>query len=92
MSDNHSVVLFCLKSVPWTGNELTGDNVENCQTFFYISPTFRLHHSCRRVFTVFYVAAMLYDRFGRALNGGTFWPPNRTFNAQKIGQGELSRR
>ena len=39
MSDNHSVVLFCLKSVPWTGNELAGDNVENCQTFFYISPT-----------------------------------------------------
>ena len=23
------------------------------------------------------------DRFGRALNGVTFWPPNRTFNAPK---------
>ena len=33
-SDNLSVVLFCLKSVPWTGNELAGDNVENCETFF----------------------------------------------------------
>ena len=27
-----------------------------------------------------------------ALNGDTFWPPNRTLNAQKNGQGELARR
>ena len=25
------VLLFCLKSVPWTGNELAGDDVENCE-------------------------------------------------------------
>ena len=39
MSDNHSVVLFCLKSVPWTGNELAGDNVENIlsSTFLLLS-------------------------------------------------------
>ena len=24
------VLLFCLKSVSWTGNELVGDDVENC--------------------------------------------------------------
>ena len=24
------VLLLCLKSVPWTGNELAGDDVENC--------------------------------------------------------------
>ena len=23
------MLLFCLKSVPWTGNELAGDDVEN---------------------------------------------------------------
>ena len=27
------VLLFCLKSVSWTGNELAGDNVENCEHF-----------------------------------------------------------
>ena len=27
-----------------------------------------------------------------ALNGHTFWPPNCTFNAQRNGQGELTRR
>ena len=26
---------------------------------------------------------MQHDRIGRALNGDTFKPPNRTFNAQK---------
>ena len=51
-----------------------------------------LHHTCRRVFTVFNVTAMWHDRFGRALNGDTFWSPNRTFNAQKNGQRELARR
>ena len=25
--------LFCLKSVPWTGNELAGDDVENCENY-----------------------------------------------------------
>ena len=25
------VLMFCLKRVPWTGNELTGDDVENCE-------------------------------------------------------------
>ena len=25
------VLLFCLKSVPWTGNELAGDDEENCE-------------------------------------------------------------
>ena len=25
------VLLFCLKSGPWTGNELKGDDVENCE-------------------------------------------------------------
>ena len=25
------MLLFCLKSVSWTGNELTGDDVENCE-------------------------------------------------------------
>ena len=25
------VILFCLKSVPWTSNKLAGDNVENSQ-------------------------------------------------------------
>ena len=42
-----------------------------------------LHSSYRRVFTVFYVTVMWYDRFCRALYGDTFWPPNRTFDAQK---------
>ena len=54
-----------------------------------------LHGSCRRVVTVFYVTMVQRDRFGRALNGplrDTFWPPNRTLNAQKNGQGELARR
>ena len=27
------VLLFCLKSVSWTGNELAGDNLENCEHF-----------------------------------------------------------
>ena len=27
------VLLFCLKSVPWTGNELAADDVENCENF-----------------------------------------------------------
>ena len=27
---------------------------------------------------------MQHDRIGRALNGDTFKPPNRTFNAQKM--------
>ena len=27
------VLLFCLKSVSWTGNELVGDDVENCENF-----------------------------------------------------------
>ena len=27
-----------------------------------------------------------------ALNKNTFWPPNRTFNARKNGQGELAGR
>ena len=49
-----------------------------------------LHYSCRCVFTVFYVTAMEYDRFDHALYGDTFWPPNRTFSAQK--SGELARR
>ena len=26
-------LLFCLKSVSWTGNELAGDNLENCEHF-----------------------------------------------------------
>ena len=43
-----------------------------------------LHHSCRRIFTVFYVTTMKHDRFGRILIGDTFWPPNRTFNTQKM--------
>ena len=25
------VLLFCLKSVSWTGNKLAGDDVENCE-------------------------------------------------------------
>ena len=25
------MLLFCLKSVPWTGNKLEGDDVENCE-------------------------------------------------------------
>ena len=25
------VLSFCLKSVPWIGNELVGDDVENCE-------------------------------------------------------------
>ena len=25
------MLLFCLKSVPWTGNELAGDDEENCE-------------------------------------------------------------
>ena len=25
------VLLFCLLSVPWTGNKLAGDDVENCE-------------------------------------------------------------
>ena len=25
------VLLFCLKSISWTGNELVGDDVENCE-------------------------------------------------------------
>ena len=29
------------------------------------------------------VAGMWLDRFGRAFNGGAFWPQNRTFNAPK---------
>ena len=37
-------------------------------------------------------ARLMGTRFGRALNGDTFWPPNRTFNAQPNGQGELARR
>ena len=51
-----------------------------------------LHYSCQRVLKVFYVTAMYYDLFGRTLYGDTFWPPNRTFNAQKSRQGELARR
>ena len=51
-----------------------------------------LLNSFRRIFTVFYVTTIQHDRFGRALDGDTFWPPNRNFNAQKYGQGELSRR
>ena len=52
-----------------------------------------LHHSCRRVFTVFYVTAMICNiNVLSALNGETFWPPNATSNAQKNGQGELARR
>ena len=47
-----------------------------------------LLRSFRRVLTVFYITAMKHDRFGRALDGDTFWPPNRTFNAQKNSQGE----
>ena len=35
------VLLFCLKSVPWTGNEVAGDDVENCEnsqlTLTYLS-------------------------------------------------------
>lgn len=27
------VLLFCLQSVSWTGIELAGDNVENCEHF-----------------------------------------------------------
>ena len=27
------MLLFCLKSVSWTGNELVGDDVENCENF-----------------------------------------------------------
>ena len=27
------MLLFCLKSVPWTGNELAGDDVENCENY-----------------------------------------------------------
>ena len=34
-----------------------------------------LHHSCRRD-----VKAIKHDQFGRALNGDTFWPPNRSFH------------
>ena len=26
------VLLFCFKSVPWTGNELAGYDVENCES------------------------------------------------------------
>ena len=26
------VLLFCVKSVPWTGNELAGYDVENCES------------------------------------------------------------
>ena len=48
-----------------------------------ISP-FSTMHSCRRVLTVFFVTAILHDRFDRAHNGDTFWPPNSTFNAQKM--------
>ena len=51
-----------------------------------------VHHSCRRFFTVLYVTAMQHARFSRALNRDTFWPPNRTFNAQKNDQRELARR
>ena len=43
-----------------------------------------LHHSCRRIFTVFYLTTMKHDRFGRIFIGDTFWPPNRTFNTQKM--------
>ena len=25
------MLLFCLKSVPWTGDELAGDDAENCE-------------------------------------------------------------
>ena len=54
-----------------------------------------LHYSCRRVFTVFYVTAMSYSRFGRALFGVTFWGhflAAKSYNAQKSGQGELAGR
>ena len=27
------MLLFCLKSVLWTGNELAGNDVENCKYF-----------------------------------------------------------
>ena len=27
------VLFFCLKGVPWTGNELAGDDEENCENF-----------------------------------------------------------
>ena len=29
------MLLFCLKSVPWTGNELAGDDVENCENYWF---------------------------------------------------------
>ena len=29
------MLFICLKSVPWTGNELAGDNVENCDATGY---------------------------------------------------------
>ena len=25
------VLLFCPKSIPWTGSELAGDSIENCE-------------------------------------------------------------
>ena len=25
------VLLFCLKSVPWTGNQLAADDIQNCE-------------------------------------------------------------
>ena len=43
-----------------------------------------LHHSCRRIFTVFYLTTMKHDRFGCPFIGDTFWLPNRTFNTQKM--------
>ena len=30
------MLLFCLKSVPWTGNELAGNDVENCENSLLI--------------------------------------------------------
>ena len=27
------VLFFCLEGVPWTGNELAGDDEENCENF-----------------------------------------------------------
>ena len=32
VSSGPKVLLFCLLSVPWTGNELAGIDVENCET------------------------------------------------------------
>ena len=45
-----------------------------------------LHHSCRRIFTVFYVTTMKHDRFGRILKWRHFLAAKSYFQYAKNDQ------